>query len=98
MTHKRIIVQGCLVYCIIFVTDKRITVYDVSFTGYYTVKKGLRFSRPQMSLTKLSASESVVCDILAGDRKISNLFYSVVMTSKRITVQGVSYLLWPLKG
>ncbi len=27
-------------YWTIFMTDKRITVYDVSLTGYYTVKKG----------------------------------------------------------
>jgi hypothetical protein len=55
---------------------------------WYTVKKGLRFSRPQPGchfpnspwpgIIKLFlARESLVSEIPAGDGKIANLFYSV---------------------
>ncbi len=45
----------------------------------YTVKKVAIFPSPaEMSLTKLSpARESLFSDILAGDGKIANFFYSV---------------------
>jgi hypothetical protein len=53
----------------------------------YTVKKGLRFSRPQPGCHlqnspsrekfNIPSWESFVSDIPAGDRKIAQLFYSV---------------------
>jgi hypothetical protein len=60
--------------------------------GYYTVKKGSRFSRPQPGchlpnsprtgiIKLIQARKGLVSDIPAGDGKTANFFYSVYSIS-----------------
>jgi hypothetical protein len=55
-------------------------VANSQIVGLHCKKKGYRFPRRAVMIKLFPASESLVSDIPAGDRKIANLFYSVPYT------------------